>query len=60
MCGSCACVPSVCRDTAGESREGDGFQFYSTNANGRVPSGNFESNWLSGYRLCKQKERDER
>lgn len=45
-----------------ESREGDGFQFYSTNANGRVPSGNFESNWLSGHRLRKQREieRDER
>lgn len=53
MC-ACACAIGMPRDSGRVTREGDDFQFYSTNANGRVPSGNFESNWLSDHRLRKQ------
>lgn len=50
------CAIGMPRDSGREreSREGDDFQFYSTNVNGRVPSGNFGSNWLSDHRLRKQ------
>lgn len=52
----CACAIGMPRDSERErgAREGDDFQFYSTNVNGRVPSSNFESNWLSDHRLRKQ------
>lgn len=53
-CGVGACAIGMPRDSGRVTREGDDFQFYSTNANGRVPSGNFESNWLSDHRLRKQ------
>lgn len=52
--GVCVCHRYAERQRERGAREGDDFQFYSTNVNGRVPSSNFESNWLSDHRLRKQ------
>jgi hypothetical protein len=56
VCTGLPCAIGMCRETVpDESREGEAvFNFIRRVRTGGVPSGNFESNWLSDHRLRKQ------